>query len=67
MNRMDRVVKGLGILKAYDNTGGDVRCDNGWLYAGPLDLVKLPPADAQRLTMLGWEFDEQIGRWGFEL
>lgn len=67
LSPLDRVVKGLGILKAHDDTRGDVSCgDDRMVYAGPQE-VTLPAYDAQRLTMLGWEFDEEIGRWGISL
>lgn len=72
MSDMENLRKGFEILARYDNTQGDVSCDeNGGIYAGPQHDDVQPGGgvsadDRERLMELGWEYDSDvILRWGY--
>lgn len=67
MKKSQQIVLGLTILSQRDDTDGDVSMDyERGLYAGPQDeetLAQMPPHDIATLESLGWEFNDQVGRW----
>lgn len=62
---MARIQSGFAILGKYDDTGGDVSLSfERALFAGPQNDVQISVEDAYELEQLGWEFHDEIGRWG---
>lgn len=71
MTTMGDIVEGFAILTKYDeDTGGEVNAGRERdIYAGAqtLEIDDYTDADRAALEELGWEFNENIQRWGIYL
>lgn len=69
MNPMQRLVSGLIVLRAYDNTNGRTYVTiTRKIVAGPSGPMtdSIPPRDREYLAHLGWQFASDLGRWCFD-
>ena len=64
MNRTDALIKGLQILRGYDEC--EVQADHDIIFAGPESHKEVDDHDAKELEELGW-FITSIDRWAFNL
>lgn len=63
-----RLMTGLAILSTYDDTRGDVSIGGETIFAGPEDdnALEIIPENAKRLLIeWGWDYDVNVGRWGW--
>lgn len=70
MKDIDQLLVGLSVLSNYDTVEGSrVQVDDtGKIYAGPTDewaYDNMSQCDRDLMLRCGWEFSDDIGRWGW--
>jgi hypothetical protein len=59
VNQLDKIMRGLEILKANDCEG--IEADHDIIYANSHN--ELSPEDAELMDKYGWHFDDSLDTW----